>query len=73
MNLVFVLIALVVISFLWALWSLKEQGSSKKHVRGVKKELSLGRVIFHRDLSSQDSVSESSSGASSDSRELKEE
>lgn len=47
-----VIIILVFISVLWSLWSLKGLLDNKKEAFWVKKDLSKGRVIYHKESSS---------------------
>jgi cell division protein FtsL len=54
-----VIIILAIISIVWAFWSLRQLEHDKKNFHQVKKQLSEGRVVFHR-------YHHSSSSASSD-------
>ena len=57
---IFVLIGLLLISFLWALWALAKQNKIEE-VKTVKKKLKQGRVVFHSESSDGDSSSSSKS------------
>lgn len=61
------IIIIAIISVLWSLWSLKGFLKSARISKGVKKELSLNRVIFRNDhiLSHSSESSDASSPASS--------
>ncbi len=55
-----IVIFLAVISFLWALWTLKELNKHTKITQSVKKKLEKGRVVYHADSSSSASSTTSS-------------
>ncbi|MBI2074883.1 MAG: hypothetical protein HYT83_03560 [Candidatus Levybacteria bacterium] len=57
-----IILALAVISILWAVWSLRELRRDKKIESQIKKKLSKGRVIYHHGVGkSYDSSSDSDS------------
>lgn len=59
----FILIVVIIlfISFVWSIYSVRKELGKNKFIKKVKKELSLGRVVY-------DSSSNKSSGSSSSSR-----
>lgn len=48
-----ILFLLLIISFLWAVWSLRGLQKDKRLLRNVKKDLATGRVIFHQEAHAQ--------------------
>lgn len=65
MDFVVVTIFLAVVSFLWALLSLKELRKDERVHKKVKEDLSVHRVVFQNPNFSQPSSSEDSSEVSS--------
>lgn len=66
-----ILISLLLVSFLWALWSLKGLLRNTKIAHETKEQLMKGRVVFQsgvEDVPYTSSSSEASSSASTDLR-----
>lgn len=55
-----IVITLIIVSILWALWSLKDARKDTKAIKGVRKQLESGRVIFRNDHTATESSSSSS-------------
>lgn len=56
-----IIIILAVVSFLWAVWSLRDIKKDTKAIKGVQKELETGRVVFHHEHAAKHYDSSSSS------------
>lgn len=65
MDFVAVTIFIAVVSFLWAVWSLRELQKDERVDRKVKEDLSVNRVVFQSQTLPQASSSEDSSDTSS--------
>lgn len=65
MDFVAVTIFIAVVSFLWAVWSLRELQKDERVDKKVKEDLSVNRVVFQSQPLPQASSSEDSSDTSS--------